>query len=117
MPEPHGNGGVSDARLIELADTAAKKAVSETFRQLRIRVDEESSIDAFIDNQRFLTELRLGRAQTKAEIRSGGVGLAKWVVQWVAIAALLGLFTALGIHSQSGVMPQLPLPPGLGGHP
>ena len=115
MPETHG--GVSDARLIELADTAAKKAVGEVFRQLRIRVDEETSIDAFIDNQRFLTELRLGRAQTKAELRSSGVGMAKWLAQWIAVAALLGLFTALGIHSQSGVMPQLPLPPGLGGRP
>ena len=117
MPESHGNGGVSDARLGELADTAAKKAVGEVFRVLRIRIDEDESVNAFIDNQRYLTELRANRTQTRAEIRSGGVGLAKWIVQWVAIAALLGLFTALGIHSQSGVMPQLPLPPGLGGHP
>ena len=117
MPEPHGGGGVSDARLGELADQAAKKAVGEVFRLLRIRIDQDDSVNAFVDNMRFLTELRLGRAQAKAEIRSGGVGLLKWLAQWAAIATLMGIATALGIHSQSAVMPQLPQPPSLGSHP
>ena len=115
MPEHTAGGGSDPARVREIAEAAAEKAVEKVFRQLRIRLDDESSVDEFIDNQRFVRQLRASRGALVAEVRSTGLDVLKQAVRYVLVACILGLGAGLGVHFGS----QLPAitPPVLGGRP
>ena len=104
MPEQHG-GRLTDVDLVELAEAAAEKAVAKVFKRLRIKIDDDDSMDAFIDNQRFVSDLRKGSGRVKAEVKSVGLDLAKQVLRYLLLAGLVGIGATLGLHFQAPALP------------
>ena len=104
MPEQHG-GRFADVDLSELAEAAAEKAVAKVFKRLRIKIDDDDSMDAFVDNQRFLTDLRAGTGRVKDGVKSAGLDVIKQVTRYALLIGLVALGASVGVHFQTPTLP------------
>ena len=106
MPEHVGR--MTDADLAELAEAAADRAIGKVFKRLRIKIDDDDALDAFVDNQRFLTELRAGKTRFVAEVKNTGFDLLKQTARYLFLVGLVALGAAAGIHFQApGLTPAI----------